>query len=222
MAIAKTGLRKGKSNLEHSRRKGKHQIDEQRASILDAAEKLFLQKGIEGTKMIDIAAGAGITKITLYRYFPNRDVIALEIQARMMRKVAACVGTDKPAITLPNAREMAQAMIRNFEPLRDAYRYIGLFDKLYLDNPPNSAIAQWTKKQLLAMPWPGIAPLPLSKQDSHSNRFHMVLSTVVWFLEKLALRGELTWSDQRVPLATHLQLFEEMIVGYIDQFLDDE
>ena len=36
-------------------------MDEQRSSILDAAETLFLQNGLESTRMIDIAAQAGIT-----------------------------------------------------------------------------------------------------------------------------------------------------------------
>ena len=71
-----------RSKLDTARQNGAHQVDEQRSSILDAAEALFLQNGLDSTRMIDIAAQAGITKVTLYRYFPNRDVIALEIHAR--------------------------------------------------------------------------------------------------------------------------------------------
>ena len=44
----------------------------------------------------------------------------------------------------------------------------------------------------------------------------MAVSTVIWFLEKLALRGELTWSDEAVPLQQYLDHFEDMIVSYID------
>ena len=58
---------------------------------MNAAEKLFLEKGLEKAKMIDIAAKAGITKISLYRYFPHRDEIALEIHARMMNKITSLV-----------------------------------------------------------------------------------------------------------------------------------
>jgi hypothetical protein len=48
------------------------------------------------------------------------------------------------------------------------------------------------------------------------------MSTVIWFLEKLALRGELTWSNQAVPLEAHLAAFEEMITGYIDRLMDED
>ena len=46
-------------------------------------------------------------------------------------------------------------MIRNFDLLRDAYRYMGMFDKLYLDTS-NAALTQWTKHQLISLPWSGV------------------------------------------------------------------
>lgn len=220
MNVVMVGSRKSVSKLERTRKTGQHQVDAQRASILDAAERLFLSKGIAASRMIDIAAEAGITKITLYRYFSNRDVIALEIQARMMSRISAYVAPNHRAGALQDVRVLALAMIRNFDALRDAYRYVGMFDQIYLDNPPDAALTQWTKRELvlrLAEDRESSAGAPFGP---HDDRFHVVLSTVVWFLEKLAMRGELTWSDQAVPLATHLTLFEDMIVGYIDRQLN--
>ncbi|WP_337184018.1 TetR/AcrR family transcriptional regulator [Shinella sp.] len=48
--------------------------------ILDAALEVFSQKGFVGASMDDIAAGAGLTKPTLYQYFPSKD----ELFAAMM------------------------------------------------------------------------------------------------------------------------------------------
>jgi AcrR family transcriptional regulator len=205
------------SKSEANRQNGKHQVDEQRAGILNAAERLFLQNGLENTSMVDIAAQAGITKVTLYRYFPNRDVIALEVHARMMNKIASLVGMEDHGISLQGARKLAQSMIRNFDALRDAYRYMGMFDKLYLDHLPDVALTQWTKHELIALTWNGFPSHDIGRVTPQANRIIMIISTVIWFLEKLALRGELTWSDQAVPLEEHLKLFEEMIIGYIDK-----
>ncbi len=215
-------MNKSTSKSEADRQNGKYQVDEQRYRILDAAEKLFLQNGLESTKMVDIAAQAGITKVTLYRYFPNRDVIALEIQARMIERIASLLDPKDLEPTLTVAKKLAQSMIRNFDLLRDAYRYMGMFDELYLDNPLDAASAQWTKDQLITMPWSRTAMLDKAREYPQGNRFLMVISTVIWFLEKLALRGELTWSDQSVPQKEHLKLFEEMILGYIDRFINPE
>ena len=205
------------SKSEANRKKGKHQVDEQRASILDAAEKLFLENGLENTTMVDIAAQTGITKVTLYRYFPNRDVIALQIHTRMWKKIVSLVDPVDQIVSPESVRKIVQSMIRNFEPLRDAYRYMGMFDKLYLDNPPDAALTQWTKRELLSLPWNGDAPAKSMRKHPQGSRLLVVMSTVVWFLGKLALRGELPWSDKAVPLEEHLKLFEEMVIGYIDR-----
>jgi AcrR family transcriptional regulator len=211
---------KPKSKLENSRQTGKHQVDEQRMCILDAAEKLFLQNGLENTKMVDIASAAGITKITLYRYFSNRDVIALEIHKRMILKIGASIEWETLGVSLEMARQLTRAMISGYAELRDAYRYMGMFDRFYLDNSADSALPRWTMDQLRH---PMIVQIATSQEASNEpqyNRVIMIVSTVIWFLEKLALRGELTWSDASVPLEENLKLFEEMILGYIDRQLN--
>ena len=43
--------------------------------ILDAAAKLFAQRGVEAVGMNDIARAAGCSRATLYRYFENRDAL---------------------------------------------------------------------------------------------------------------------------------------------------
>jgi AcrR family transcriptional regulator len=196
------------------RQAGKYQLDEQRENILQAAQTLFLGSGLENTSMIDIAKQAGITRATLYRYFANRDVIAVEIQMRMMKKIRAVLPEEAQPLTLESHRRWAQAIIRSFEQLRDAYRYIGMFDKIYLDNAPESTLAQWTKTQLISGGFGG------DRSASHPGRpkeLGVILSTITWFLEKLALRGELTWSDPTIPLEQHLRFFEAMIMHAFDQ-----
>ena len=197
------------------RETGKHQVDEQRAIILDAAEKLFLQNGLENTNMVDIARQAGITRVTLYRYFANRDEIAVEIQMRMFKKIASAVPEVPPGeMTLESHRRRAQITIRSFPQLRDAYRYIGMFDKIYLDNDSNSALTQWTLDRLRR----GRPPRqPLPNPSFYKKELPVIVSTITWFLEKLALRGELTWSDPDIPLEEHLKFFEEMIMRAFDQ-----
>jgi len=166
--------------------------------------------------MVDIAAETGITKVTLYRYFPNRDVIAVEIQVRMLNRIGALVEPTAPGSALDSTRTLVQSMIRNFEALRDAYRYVGMFDKLFLDNPPDAALTRWTKEQLVALSWDSTHRIAVTREDPQREPLLMAVSTVIWFLEKLALRGELTWSDEAVPLQQYLDHFEDMIVSYID------
>ena len=50
-----------------------------KAAILQAAEVLFLKKGIDSTTMNDIANEAGIGIATLFRYYPKKEIIILTI-----------------------------------------------------------------------------------------------------------------------------------------------
>lgn len=206
------------SKAEIDRKSGKHQVDEQHAHILDAAEKVFLQKGIENTTIGDIARQAGVTRITLYRYFANRDEIAVKIQARMFDRINAVLSGAAQLPTLESHRQRAQAIIRNFGQLRDAFRYIGLFDRVYLDQASDNSLPQWVMAQLRAR---DAQRAPGEQSSSLPTPYHdeltVVISTVIWFLEKLALRGELTWSDPHTPVEQHLQVFEELIMGFFDR-----
>ena len=56
------------SNRELAKKKRKE-------TILDAAEKLFLHKGIDNTTMDEIAKEADIGIATLFRYFPKKEII---------------------------------------------------------------------------------------------------------------------------------------------------
>src|SRR5690606_22208157 len=46
-----------------------------RAAILQAAERMFLQHGFEGVSMDQIAAAAGVSKLTVYSHFGDKDAL---------------------------------------------------------------------------------------------------------------------------------------------------
>lgn len=46
-----------------------------RAAILEAAERMFLEHGFEGVSMDQIAAAAGVSKLTVYSHFGDKDAL---------------------------------------------------------------------------------------------------------------------------------------------------
>jgi AcrR family transcriptional regulator len=198
---------------------GKYQVDEQRDAILEAAEVLFLKLGIEKTPMIEIARQAGITRVTLYRYFASRDEIAVEVHMRLMKKTSQIGNFDPQDHSVAGYKQRVQAMIRNFPLLRDRFRYSGMFDKIYLDNPPDSTLTQWTFSQLMMAGFEPRATKEGGTVEPFGEEMIVMMNTVVWFLEKLALRGELTWANKDVPIEEHLRIFEEMMMGYFERLI---
>lgn len=204
------------SKLEKSRRSGNHQVEAQRESILDAAETLFLQKGIEKTSMVDIANGAGITKITLYRYFPNREEIAFQLWKRTSEKIFSLVSFNEKGFAVEDFKNLARSMIRNFNAMRDTYRYIGMFDGLFLDNPNDKGVTRLIKERYSS------AFFREAAQGAKAFEFQscvVILSSVIWFLEKVALRGEVTYYDLGIPLEEQLAIYEEIVMQSFDNLL---
>lgn len=55
---------------------------ERETRVLDAALRTFAERGYSGTSMDDVAAAAGLTKPTLYQYFPSKEQLFTAMLAR--------------------------------------------------------------------------------------------------------------------------------------------
>ena len=59
------------------------------AALMDAAERLFIEKGIATTSIDDIAAGAQVAKGTFYLYFPSKEALLGALQQRFVDSFCA-------------------------------------------------------------------------------------------------------------------------------------
>jgi len=73
------------------------------AEILSAALDCFAERGFAATRLEDIAARAGVTKGTLYLYFPNKEelfkaLVRQELLPNVERLEGAAAGPGSPQI----------------------------------------------------------------------------------------------------------------------------
>jgi TetR/AcrR family transcriptional repressor of mexJK operon len=68
---------------------GESRSARKRAAIVDAATVVFLENGYVGTTMDGIAARAGVSKPTVYRYFPDKEKLFSEIVLGTIDQVGA-------------------------------------------------------------------------------------------------------------------------------------
>lgn len=81
---------------------GPRKADQRRAALIDAAGKLFVEKGYEAATMDEIAAAANFAKGTLYHYFSNkaellqvlRESFESEVMKRIRSRIDKCHGDD--------------------------------------------------------------------------------------------------------------------------------
>jgi TetR/AcrR family transcriptional regulator, transcriptional repressor for nem operon len=64
-----------------------------RQRIVDTTASLIYAKGVEGTSLDDVRAGAGVSKSQLYHYFADKDALVREVITTQASRVLAAQGT---------------------------------------------------------------------------------------------------------------------------------
>jgi AcrR family transcriptional regulator len=71
-----------------------------RRDLLASARTLFAERGYHATSAADIAAGAGVTERTLFRYFPNKLALVLDELIGLLPDMAQSI-RERPAAEPP-------------------------------------------------------------------------------------------------------------------------
>lgn len=74
--------------------------DVRREELMDAAQGLFLAKGIAATSVDDIVAAAGVAKGTFYLYFSSKEMLLLALRKRFVTSFCTLAGQ---ALSRPRA-----------------------------------------------------------------------------------------------------------------------
>ena len=93
------------------------QPDRAAERILDAADKVFGERGVSGAGMADIAEAAGCSRGTLYRYFPSRHDLHLAYINRQALRIMRSVGEQISAIEAPRER-LVEGILRSLREVR--------------------------------------------------------------------------------------------------------
>lgn len=78
----------------------------QRVSILEAAARLFIRKGFDGTNINDIAKALGVSRTAVYYYFQSKETILEALTEEVTQqagKLAASASGGTPARKRPCA-----------------------------------------------------------------------------------------------------------------------
>jgi AcrR family transcriptional regulator len=146
-----------------------------RRTLVDAAARLFAERGVEATTMDDIARAAGMSRTSVFNYFGYKEMILCEIGARYVQEIAGPLpqDLDRPADVL--FQEVAE----------------GLTDLATREPVLIAAVARETSH-----------PDPERRRRAQQTMGYPAM--VDQLLDRLAAQGQLRHPEQRDSYADHL------------------
>jgi AcrR family transcriptional regulator len=95
-------------------------VEERRASIVEAAGRLFGERGYDGTRLDDVAAATGVTKPILYRHFDSKKALYVALLERHREDLGSFAGVIPTEGTL---EERLRAVLEVWLDYVEAHAY---------------------------------------------------------------------------------------------------
>jgi AcrR family transcriptional regulator len=205
------------SDISSSRRTYDSHRERQRRRILDAAERLFDERGIDRVTMADITSAAGIRASTMYQYFSNKDDVVWAILGDLFADSAVrakeAMETGKTALARIAALLEFMADELTNEPAK--VRFVAQFDAMYARHWPAERLllleAQISPQGFQAFSTlirDGIADGSLRPDLDADLTMHAVINAVIGTERRLASLGSRVESEYGKPIDA---LFRETI-----------
>jgi len=106
-------------------------VDDTENAILDAAAECVLAFGVRRTSLSDVARRAGVSRPTVYRYWPDLQALVADLMTRELGAVFGGAARDVPGLAGP-VREQA---VRQFVTVAATLRAHPLLDKIIQVDP---------------------------------------------------------------------------------------
>lgn len=164
------------------------EIADFRERLLDAAEGLFAEHGIEAVTIRQLAAAVGVSPMTPYRYFKDKDAILAAARARAFDRHA-------------DALEQAYEASKDRDPIARADAIGAAYVRFALDNPE-------AYKLMFDIKQPGAWDYPDLRRAGDRSRATMTrhvrdLVAVGTLKGDPDMIGHLYWSALHGPLMLH-------------------
>ena len=119
-------------------RKTKAEAEATRESLLDAAESMFMEKGVARASLEEIARTAGVTRGAVYWHFRNKQ----DILDAMLERVRAPLGEmlDEAAISQDSLTNLKHLCVIALSKLAEDEQYFRVYYILFHRNESDQAL----------------------------------------------------------------------------------
>ncbi len=191
--------------------------ERQRRRILDAARRLFDERGIDRVTMAEITAASGLQPSTVYQYFSNKDDIVWEIVSEIMVKASedASRSLEGAPDGLAKITTLLEYLAGELANNQARVRFMAQFDAMYArDWPAERLLTLEAQVNPQGMQYfeelisEGIADGSLRPDLDPKLTMHAVINTVIGAQRRLASLGKKVELEYGQPID---RLFRETI-----------
>ena len=171
--------------------------------VLEGAREVFLQDGFEGASVDTIAKAAGVSKATLYSYFPDKRLLFIEVATSECRRQAE-TALDEIDMTRPPGEVLTLA----------AGRMVGFFLSEFGRGVFRIVVAENER-------------FPQLGREFWENGPARARAVLIAYFEAAAARGELAIEDMELAADQFAELckadlFPRMLMGLSREFTEAE
>jgi AcrR family transcriptional regulator len=183
--------------------------ERQRRRILDAASKLFDERGIDRVTMAEITGASGVQPSTMYQYFSSKDDIVWAILGAVIEErsgPAAAAMKDAPN-ALGRITALLEMMADDLTHKPEKVRFMAQFDAMYARDWPVERLLS-LESQIHPEPFQffselireGIADGSLRADLDPELTMHAVMNAVVGAQRRLASLGSKVETEYGKPV----------------------
>ena len=111
--------------------------------LLDAAERIVVERGVDALTTRDIAEAAGVPVASLYQYFSDKEDVLLALAERDMEEMDAQVAADLAALEVLSVARLVRTTMLAFVSV---YLRRRAFVEIYLRGRTNQAVDRFGRE----------------------------------------------------------------------------
>lgn len=130
---------------------GERQKEERRQSILDQAGQVLLARDYLDLTLAEVARGLDLVKGTLYRYFPTKESLVLEVLEAQLATWMGGLEEDLGAVAPVDVGSLARVVARSLASRPVLIRLLGILNVVLEQNVPLERLVAFKRQTARAL-----------------------------------------------------------------------
>lgn len=204
------------------------QKEKRKEEVIEAAVKVLKEKGIEKSKMTDIAEKAEVGVASVYRYFKTKPELVIAAGTEFWREEIDSLFHNLNSLDfnelngLEKVNRILNVFLILFQEQSDFIRFIEEFDNYIVKEQISLDKLKVYEKGIIDLKPVMFDALKQGKEDGSvrkgidDNEFYVTIThSLMTLCQKLTLRGTILKSDKEIGSEVQIRLLIKMALDYI-------